>query len=86
MLALLYLTRWSFWILLIIGLFHVPFWWVLIPAALVFAIQYSVQGQLARRMEMTGLVPYFPLLDLLLLWTQIAIFSANLFAKPKHWK
>lgn len=85
-LGLLYLLRWSFWVLLVIGLLIYPFWWALIPVLITIGVQYVVQGRLAERLSVKSLSPFFPLFDLLLLCTQLAIFSANLVAKPKRWK
>lgn len=87
LLGLFYVSRLAFWLLLIL-LLSFQIYWQIVTAALtlVLLIEAVVYFKSARKLGETDVVWLFPILEVFLIFSQLAIFTANLFSKPKHWK
>ena len=82
-----YVSRMLFWLLfallLILQVFPKT---VLIILGLKLIVEGFVYFKSAKKLNETDVVWFFPFFDLFLIFLQMAIFSANLISKPKHWK
>ncbi|GGD87587.1 glycosyltransferase [Planktosalinus lacus] len=86
LLSIIYLVNCLFWIGTVVSFVFLQWEWV---ATLVFfrlLIQYIIFGKTFKIFRESGLVLLLPLLEILLISFQIAIFISNIFSKPKHWK
>lgn len=85
LLGLFYFSQLFFWLFFFASLF--VFWEIAVGALLVrLILQYFVFSGAAGKFSEKDLVLLFPLLELLLVCAQFAIFISNLSSKPKHWK
>ena len=86
LIGLFFLTQFFFWILLITLLFS-AFWELALG---VLALRWIIQGLVfyrsGQKFQETDLFWIFPFLEFFLIWFQLAIFIANLFSRPIHWK
>ena len=87
LLGAFYISRVLFWILfgvlLILQIFPKT---VLVILGLKLIVEGFVYFKSAKKLNETDVVWFFPFFDLFLIFLQMAIFSANLISKPKHWK
>lgn len=86
LLSLIYLINVLFWIGTVVSFVLLQWEWV---AALVFIrllIQFIVFGKTFKKFRESGLIVLLPILEIMLICFQIAIFISNIFSKPKHWK
>jgi len=87
LLALFFISQFSFWFLSILLLITLYKWKIIITLIIIrFSIQYFVLGSSAKKLKENDILLWFPLLELFLIITQLTIFIANLFSKPNHWK
>ena len=86
-LGLFYFSQILFWTLAIL-LLSFLFQWQIVLGLLSFRLllQYIVVGGSANKLESKDLTLFSPFLEVFLIIFQLAIFSANLISKPKHWK
>ena len=86
LLSLFFSSQFLFWCLAIILLIY-PFNWqyVTILIAIRLILQYIVIQNSAKKLDEKNLVLFVPLLDFIVVFTQICLFITNLFSKPKHW-
>jgi glycosyltransferase involved in cell wall biosynthesis len=75
-------------ILLPIVLLSFQFQWILVLCliALRYIITWIIVGFSAGKLKEKDVVYWYPILELVLLFTQINIFITNTFSKPVHWK
>lgn len=87
LLGLFYITQLLFWILGI-SLLALGFQWQWLAALIGvrFVIQWLCFGFAAKKFDEVDLIFLAPILEFLLITTQLSIFMANLISKPKHWK
>ncbi|MGJ8550957.1 glycosyltransferase [Winogradskyella wichelsiae] len=87
LLGLFYMTQLLFWILGIVLCFIGFSWlWVTILIILRFIIQWFCFGFSAQKLKESDLIFWMPILEILLVTSQLSIFIINLISKPKHWK
>ncbi len=87
LLGIFYIARILFWILLpVLLIFSIYPELVLGAVALKLLLEAFIYLKSAKKLDELDLVWLFPLLDLFLIFTQLAIFISNLISKPKHWK
>jgi glycosyltransferase involved in cell wall biosynthesis len=86
LLGLFYLSQLLFWFLAIL-LLSFSFKWqlVLVVMAIRFMLQYIIYGMLGKKLNEKDLILFFPILDILLIFTQLALFISNLISKSKTW-
>ncbi|RBN50216.1 glycosyltransferase [Flavobacterium psychrolimnae] len=77
-----------FFILLPIVLLSFQFQWILVLCliALRYIITWIIIGFSAGKLKEKDVVYWYPILELVVLFTQINIFITNTFSKPVHWK
>lgn len=87
LLASFYFSQIGFWILLI-TLLALQIHWPIVLAVLVLriGIQYAVYYKSAKKLDEMDLLWVMPVLELFLIFTQLSIFSMNVFSKPNTWK
>ena len=86
LLGTFYVTQLLFWILFFVLIFT-KFWpFVLLLLSLRWLVQGAVFYNSGKKFGETDIFWLFPFLEVFLVFAQFAIFSANLFAKPTHWK
>lgn len=75
-------------ILLTIILLAFQFQWILVLAlfCLRYIISWTVIGFSAGKLKEKDVVYWYPVIELVLIFTQINIFITNTFSKPVHWK
>lgn len=75
-------------ILLPIVLLSFQFQWILVLCliALRYIVTWIIVGFSAGKLKEKDVVYWYPILELVLLFTQINIFITNTFSKPVHWK
>lgn len=87
LLGIFYSSRLLFWlflpVLLILG-FYTPI--VLSAFLLLMVVEFIVYFKAAKKLGETDVVWLFPILELILIFSQFGIFLANIFSKPRHWK
>lgn len=87
LLGAFYIFRILFWLLfaalLILQVFPKT---VLAILGLKILIEAFVYFKAGKKLNETDVVWLFPFFDIFLIFTQLAIFIANLISKPKHWK
>ncbi|AVR44041.1 glycosyl transferase family 2 [Christiangramia fulva] len=87
LLGLFYASRLLFWVLfttlLILRIFPEV---VLAALGIKLLLEAFVYVKSAKKLDELDVVWLFPLLDLFLIFLQLAIFISNLISKPKHWK
>lgn len=86
MLTVYYLSNLLFWLLTAACLIFID--WKIPVAILIFRciLQYIFVGNATKLLKENKLLPYLPVLDVLLVFLQLTIFISNKLAKPKRWK
>jgi glycosyltransferase involved in cell wall biosynthesis len=86
-LALFYVSQLFFFVFAIVLISSFLYWQIVIGLIVLRYILIFVSLTLAsKKLNEKDLIPYFPLLELFLVITQISIFIKNLTSKPNHWK
>ncbi|RZN82423.1 MAG: glycosyltransferase [Winogradskyella sp.] len=87
LLSLYFLSQFAFWAIVTILLLFL-YQWKIVLAILGFRIliQFLSVGLAAKKLKSSDLIIFIPFLEIFLIVFQLAIFSANLISKPKHWK
>lgn len=86
LLGLFFSSQFLFWCLAIILLIYSFNWqYVTILITIRLISQYIVIQNSAKKLDEKNLVLVVPLLDFIVVFTQICLFITNLFSKPKHW-
>ena len=86
LLGLFYSSQLLFWCLAIILLIYSFNWqYVTILITIRLISQYIVIQNSAKKLDEKNLVLVVPLLDFIVVFTQVCLFITNLFSKPKHW-
>jgi glycosyltransferase involved in cell wall biosynthesis len=77
-----------FFFLLVIILLSFQFEWIAVLALLAtrYTIAWLVMGFSAGKFREKDLKIWFPIVEIMLIFTQINIFITNIFSKPVHWK
>jgi glycosyltransferase involved in cell wall biosynthesis len=77
-----------FFFLLVIVLLSFQFEWIAVLALLAtrYTIAWIVMGFSAGKLRERDLKIWFPVVEMILIFTQINIFITNIFSKPVHWK
>ena len=87
LLSVFYLFRIVFWLLLALMLIMQIYpKTVLVILGIKLIVEGFVYFKSAKKLKETDVVWFFPIFDIFLIFLQLAIFSANLISKPKHWK
>ncbi len=75
-------------LLLAILLLAFQFQWIIVVSLLVFRyiIAWTIVGFSAGKLKENDLKFWFPIVEIVLIFTQINIFITNIFSKPVHWK
>jgi glycosyltransferase involved in cell wall biosynthesis len=75
-------------ILLPIMLLSFQFQWILVLSliAVRYLVAWTVVGFSAAKLKENDIKFWFPLVEIVLIFTQINIFITNIFSKPVHWK
>ena len=86
-LGLFYLSQLLFTILPII-LLAFEYQWILVLSliGIRYLITWVVVGFSAGKLKEKDVVYWYPIIELILIFTQINIFITNIFSKPVHWK
>ncbi|KVV15954.1 glycosyltransferase [Flavobacterium sp. TAB 87] len=86
-LGIFYCSQFLFLLLAII-LFAFQFqWMIVLPLFLLrYLASWLVVGFSAKKFQEKDLTIWFPVLEIVLIFTQINIFITNIFSKPVHWK
>jgi hypothetical protein len=86
-LAVFYITQLLF-ILLPIILLAFQFQWMIVVGLVVFRYLFTwiVLGFSAGKLKEKDVMYWFPIIELVVIFTQINIFMTNMFSKPVHWK
>jgi glycosyltransferase involved in cell wall biosynthesis len=77
-----------FFFLLVIILLAFQFQWISVLAILAtrYTVVWTVTGFSAGKLKENDLKIWFPIVEIVLIFTQINIFITNIFSKPVHWK
>ncbi|RKS43398.1 hypothetical protein BC962_2954 [Gillisia mitskevichiae] len=87
LLASFYLSQVGFWILLTSLLILKIYWPMVLGIFLLrLIIQYTVYYKSAKKLDEMDLLWLIPFLEVFLIFTQLSIFSMNVFSKPTNWK
>lgn len=86
-LGLYYFSQLSFLILAII-LLAFRFQWMIVGGLVVFRYLFSwiTLGYAAGKLKEKDVMYWFPILEIILIFTQLNVFFTNLVSKPVHWK
>jgi len=86
-LALFYLSQLLF-ILLPIVLLAFQFQWIIVLSLIGFRYLFSwlTLGFSAGKLKEKDVMYWFPIIEIILVFTQLNIFLSNIFSKPVHWK
>jgi glycosyltransferase involved in cell wall biosynthesis len=84
----IFYTSQLFFFLLVILLLALQFQWIAVLALLAtrYTIAWIVVGFSAGKLKEKDLKIWFPVVEIMLIFTQINIFITNIFSKPVHWK
>ncbi|MDJ0645494.1 MAG: glycosyltransferase [Flavobacteriaceae bacterium] len=86
LLAGFFVSQLLFWVLAIILLaFSLNWQFVILFIAIRCIAQYTVVSRSASKLNEKDLVLVAPVLDIIVVLTQLALFCSNLIQKPKHW-
>ncbi|WP_026837809.1 glycosyltransferase [Gillisia sp. JM1] len=82
-----FVSQIGFWILLI-SLLLLKIHWPIVLGILILRllIQYIVYYKSAKKLDEMDLLWLIPFLEVFLIFTQLSIFSMNVFSKPTNWK
>lgn len=86
LLGFLFLSNVLFWAGTIISFIFLDWKWV---AGLVFVrllFQFLIMSKTFKKLNETGLLFLLPVLEIILICSQLFIFISNIFSNPKHWK
>jgi len=86
-LALFFISQLFFFILVII-LLAFQFQWIAVLAILAtrYTVAWTVIGFSAGKLKENDIKVWFPIVEIMLIFTQINIFITNIFSKPVYWK
>lgn len=86
-LSLFYFTQ-LFFYLLPIPLLALQFEWIVVLSAIVFRylVSWISLGFSASKLDEKDVIYWYPVLEIILIFTQINVFFRNLFSKPVTWK
>lgn len=86
-LALFYLSQILFYTLPIL-LFAFQFQWIIVLALVVFRFSFSwiVLGYSAKKLKEADVMYWLPIIEIVLIFSQLNVFITNIFSKPVHWK
>lgn len=86
-LTVYYLSQLMFFVLAIV-LLALQYEWMIVAGILVFRylFAWTVLGLSAARLQEKDVMYWFPIIEIVLVFTQFNIFMTNLFSKPVHWK
>ncbi|MCD0471173.1 glycosyltransferase [Flavobacterium sp. JAS] len=86
-LGLFFSTQLLFFLLVIL-LLAFQFQWIAVLAILAtrYTVAWTVIGFSAGKLKEKDIKVWFPVVEIMLIFTQINIFITNLFSKPVHWK
>ncbi len=86
-LVLFYLSQLLFFILATILLAY-QYQWIIVISLIFFRylFTWSVIGFAAGKLKEKDVVYWFPIIEIVLILTQLNIFITNIFSKPVHWK
>jgi hypothetical protein len=75
-------------LLLAILLLAFQFQWIIVLSLVVFRyiVAWTIVGFSAGKLKENDLKFWFPIVEIVLILTQINIFITNIFSKPVHWK
>lgn len=75
-------------LLLPIILFAFQFQWIIVLALILirYSCAWTIVGYTAGKLNEKDLKYWFPIVEIVLIFTQINIFFANIFSKPANWK
>ncbi len=87
LLASFYISQIGFWLLLI-SLLILNIYWPIVVGILILRllIQYTIYYKSAKKLDEMDLLWFIPFLEVFLIFTQLSIFSMNVFSKPTNWK
>tara|TARA_R100000935_G_C2829535_1_gene164244 strand:+ start:1117 stop:2217 length:1101 start_codon:yes stop_codon:yes gene_type:complete len=87
LLASFYISQIGFWLLLL-TLLILNIYWPIVVGILVLRllIQYTIYYKSAKKLDEMDLLWFIPFLEVFLIFTQLSIFSMNVFSKPTNWK
>ncbi len=87
LLASFYISQIGFWLLLI-SLLLLKIYWPIVLGIFILRllIQYIVYYKSAKKLDEMDLLWLIPFLEVFLIFTQLSIFSMNVFSKPTNWK
>lgn len=86
-LALFFLTQVSFFILAIILLTFQFQWMIVLPIIVVrYIFVWTSLGYAATKLNEKDVIYWLPIMEILLIFTQLNVFFTNIFSKPVHWK
>jgi hypothetical protein len=87
LLASFFLSQIGFWIFLLVVLILKIHWPIVLAVfALRLIVQYTVYFKSAKKLDEMDLLFLIPFLEVFLIFTQLGIFSFNVFSKPGTWK
>ncbi len=87
LLAAFYISQITFWVLLLALLISTIYWPIVLGIlAFRLIIQSIVFYKSAKKLDEMDLLWLFPILEVFLIFTQLGIFSMNIFSKPATWK
>ncbi|MBK0370822.1 glycosyltransferase [Flavobacterium agrisoli] len=86
-LGLFYSSQLLFFLLAIL-LFAFQFQWMIVLGLFLlrYLISWIIIGNSAKKFEEKDLIFWYPVLELVIICTQMNIFITNIFSKPVHWK
>lgn len=86
-LGLFYVTQLLF-LLLPIVLLAFQFQWIIVLSAigLRYVLAWTTLGFSAGKLKEKDVMYWFPIIEMILVFTQLNIFLSNMFSKPVHWK
>lgn len=86
-LRLFYLSQLLFIILAVILAVLQYNWMFLVPVVVFrYCITWIVAGYSAAKLKEKDTVYWYPVIEIILIFTQVNVFLSNLFSKPVHWK
>lgn len=86
-LSLYYFSQISFFILAILLLLF-QFQWIIVLGLIIirYIFTWITLGYAANKLDEKDVMYWYPILEIVLLFTQFNLFVTNLFSKPVHWK
>ncbi|TDP00781.1 glycosyltransferase [Flavobacterium sp. 245] len=84
----IFYTSQLFFFILVILLLAFQFQWIAVLAIVAtrYTVAWTVMGFSAGKLKEKDLKIWFPVVEIVLILTQINIFITNIFSKPVHWK